>query len=150
MSDWVIWFVIAGVLVGLEIAIGTFYLLMIGVGAAVGGVAALLGLNGAAQCMVAAIVAALATFFLRRARFGKKPALDANRDPNVNLDVGQTLEIHEWHVIEGAAPTARARYRGALWDIELAAGGQPVAGVFVIREARGSHLIVVNAGADHL
>lgn len=145
MSDWMIWFAIACVLIGLEMASGTFYLLMIAIGAAAGGVAALLGLDGMSQCIVAAAVAAIATFGLRRSRFGKQPVVDANRDPNVNLDVGESLEVIDWHVMAGAPATARARYRGALWDIELEEGGNPVAGVFVIREARGNRLIVSNA-----
>ncbi|GGI16617.1 NfeD family protein [Oxalicibacterium faecigallinarum] len=144
MSDWMIWFAIACVLVGLEMASGTFYLLMIAIGAAAGGIAALLGLDGLAQCVVAALLAAIATFGLRRSGFAKKAVVDANRDPNVNLDVGQLLEVHAWHVVAGAAATARVRYRGALWDVELEEGGHPVAGAFVIREARGNRLIVSN------
>jgi hypothetical protein len=43
MSDWMIWFMFAGVLVILEIATGTFYLLMLGIGLAAAGLAALGG-----------------------------------------------------------------------------------------------------------
>ena len=145
MSDWMIWFAIACVLIGLEMASGTFYLLMIAIGASAGGLAALFGLDGLSQCITAAVVAAIATFGLRRSRFGKQSTINANRDPNVNLDVGQTLEVHDWHIVSGAAATARARYRGTLWDIELEQGGNPVAGAFVILEARGNRLIVANA-----
>jgi hypothetical protein len=35
-------------------------------------------------------------------------------------------------------------YRGALWDVELAHGARAHAGQFVIREIRGSRLIVSN------
>ncbi|GGC02937.1 hypothetical protein GCM10007205_10170 [Oxalicibacterium flavum] len=145
MSDWMIWFIVACVLVGLEMASGTFYLLMIAIGAAAGGVAALLGFDAMTQTVLAAVTAALATFGLRRSRFARPNAVDASRDPNVNLDVGQTLEVGNWHVVPGAPATARARYRGALWDVELAEGGNPVEGAFVIREARGNRLIVTNA-----
>lgn len=145
MSDWIIWFVAAGVLLGLEMASGTFYLLMIAIGAAAGGVAALLGLDGWLQMAVAAAVAALATFGLRRSRLARSDAVEASRDPNVNLDVGQSLEVTGWHVMLGVLATARARYRGALWDVELVRDGNPVDGVFVIREVRGNCLIVSNA-----
>lgn len=154
MADWMIWFVAACVLVIAEMATGTFYLLMIAIGTAVGGIAALAGVNGTWQCVIAAIVAAIATAALHRSRFGRSVNIDASRDPNVNLDIGQTVEVREWLHTTNSAGNARVMYRGALWDIELAPGGEAIAGSFVIQEVRGSCLIVtnqrVNRGADHL
>ena len=51
MTDWMIWFAAACVLVILEMATGTFYLLMIAIGAAAGGIAALSGVAGTGQCL---------------------------------------------------------------------------------------------------
>lgn len=144
MTDWMIWFAAACVLVILEMATGTFYLLMIAIGAAAGGVVALSGADGTWQCILAAVLAAGATFALRRSRFGRVESLDASRDPGVNLDIGQMLEVAEWRSMPGAASAARVMYRGALWDVELASGGVAVAGQFRIQEVQGNRLIVIN------
>ena len=146
MSDWMIWFAVACVLIILEMASGTFYLLMIAIGAAAGGIAALSGLHGTVQCIIAAVVAALATYALRRSRYGRSEQIDAARDPGVNIDIGQTLEVDAWRNVHGAPSTARVMYRGALWDVELAAGDAATPGIFVIQEMQGNRLIVSNRG----
>lgn len=139
MHDWMIWFGMAGILVIAEIFSGTFYLLMIAAGALAGGMAAFAGLVFALQMAIAAMVGAVTIFLLRKSSFAKKRRLSAARDPNVNLDIGQTVYIAQWQ-----GNHARAMYRGAMWDIELMPGGAPVAGTFIIDEIRGSHLIVTN------
>lgn len=143
MADWMVWFVMAGVLVICEIFTGTFYLLMIAVGLAAGGIAALLGAGNPLQLGVAAVVGIAATYALRRSKLGRRHVTDAARDPNVNLDIGQVLEIDHWSQ-KGGAEVARVSYRGALWDAELAHGAIARSGMFVIREIRGSRLIVSN------
>ncbi|MDC8760361.1 NfeD family protein [Janthinobacterium fluminis] len=137
MSDWVSWFLAAGLLVILELFTGTFYLLMIAIGIAAGGVAALAGLGGPAQTALAAGVGVLATLLLRRSKYGQTARSDAGRDANVNMDIGQSLSVAHW--VDGAA---RVMYRGAQWDVQLAPGGNPEAGSYTIQEVRGSRLIV--------
>lgn len=144
MADWMIWFAAACVLVILEMATGTFYLLMIAFGAAAGGIAAFVGLYGAAQCVIAAVVAAVATAALRRSKLGRSERIDAARDPAINLDIGQALEVGEWRIADGVPAAARVMYRGALWDAELAPGGTAVPGLFMIREVRGNRLLLIN------
>ena len=56
MADWINWLVAAGVLVVLELFTGTFYLLMIAIGLGFGALAALGGMSGAVQTIVAAVV----------------------------------------------------------------------------------------------
>jgi len=143
MTDWILWFVMAGVVAVMEIFTGTFYLLMIGLGFAAGGFVALAGVEQALQFVVAAIVGMGATYGLRRSKLGKLNTSQAARDPNVNLDIGQTLTIKQWHRV-GNLSTARAMYRGALWDVQLAPGATEQPGLFVICEIQGSHLIVAN------
>lgn len=150
MSDWMIWFVLAAVMVILEMATGTFYLLMLGIGLAAGGLAGLLGAGLAWQFLAAAVVGAIVIFMLRKSRFGKMRKTDTAGDPNVNLDVGQTLAIEEWITIPDGVSKARSMYRGALWDIELAQGSAAQPGSFIIREVRGNRLIVANNGSESL
>jgi membrane protein implicated in regulation of membrane protease activity len=143
MADWSYWLAAAGVTVIFELFTGTFYLLMIALGLGAGALAALVGLGLAAQTLTAAVVGVAATVLLRRSRFGKLVAerRDAGRDPNVNLDIGQTVNVPEWR--DGVA---RVMYRGALWDVELEASVAPgtaaAPGQYTIREVRGSRLIV--------
>ena len=136
MTAWMVWVALAGMLVILELFSGTFYLLMLALGMVAGALAAWLHLSAEVQILLAALVGAAAALALRRRRPRKA---DSTRDPNINLDIGQSLHVSHWH--EG---TARAMYRGALWDVELAHGAHAKAGQFVIREVRGSRLIVSN------
>lgn len=141
MMDWAIWFVLAGVAIGVELFTGTFYLLMIAIGLGAGGVAALLGGRLEWQLLLAAAIGFAAIGALRRSRFGRMGKENAARDPNVILDIGQSVQVDHWTDLDGTH-TARIRYRGAEWDVELAAGSPVQAGQFVIREVRGSRLIV--------
>jgi membrane protein implicated in regulation of membrane protease activity len=139
MNEWMIWLVLTGVLVAFELFTGTFYVLMIAIGMAFGAAAALLGLATPAQILIAAVVGVLATGLLHRSRFGRPHKQDASRDHNVNLDIGQKLNVDAWN--DGKA---RVMYRGALWDIDLAHGSVPIPGAFKIVEVQGSHLVVAN------
>jgi membrane protein implicated in regulation of membrane protease activity len=139
MSDWSMWLLAAGVLVVLELLTGTFYLLMIAVGLAAGAAAAFAGASGPAQTVLAAVVGVLATGLLYRSKYGKSSGVEAAVDPNINMDIGQTVTVPAWQ--DGVA---RVMYRGALWDVELAPGASVATapGLYTIREVRGSRLIV--------
>jgi len=142
MADWIGWLAAAGVLVILELFTGTFYLLMIAIGLAAGGLAALAGAALPAQAIVAGVVGVLATGLLHRSRFGRagREGQDANRDRNVNLDIGQHVMVPAWD-----NGRARVMYRGALWDVELGQGATARAGDFRIVAVQGSRLVVADA-----
>ncbi|WP_256082090.1 NfeD family protein [Massilia sp. YIM B04103] len=137
MANWGFWLLAAAVVVACELLSGTFYLLMIAIGLASGALAALAGAETPIQVLVAAVVGVIATLLLRRSRFGRSAKVDAAADPNVNMDIGQTVHVTAWQ-----DHTARVMYRGALWDVELEAGAEAAPGVFRIHEVRGSRLIV--------
>ncbi|CAB3791408.1 NfeD family protein [Paraburkholderia fynbosensis] len=132
------WWIGAGVLVVLELTSGTFYLLMIALGFVAAALAHIAGAAADVQFAVAAVVALAAVVLLRRSRFGRRKRAHASRNPDVNLDIGQTLSVPAWH-----ERRARANYRGAAWDVELAAGEPEDAQVYEITELRGSCLVVV-------
>jgi len=132
-----IWFVVAFGLLVAELLTGTFYLLVIAIALAVAGLAAWLGAPVALQFVVAAIIGLGGSMWLRTTRFGKR--LHERADDRVqNMDIGQSLRVDSWT----PARTARANYRGAVWDVELAPGEQPASGEFVIREIQANRLIV--------
>ena len=139
MNEWMIWLALAGALVVFELFTGTFYVLMIAIGMGFGALAALFGFSVPAQIATAAVVGVLATGLLHRSRFGRPLRSDAARDPNVNLDIGQSLEVGSW-----SDGKARVMYRGAMWDVDLAPGAIAGAGTFRIVEVRGSRLVVAN------
>lgn len=140
MNEWMWWMVITGVLVVFELFTGTFYVLMIAIGTALGIAAALLGFSLPVQILVAAVVGVLATGLLHRSRFGKPTRQDASRDPNVNIDIGQQVRVETW--TNGAA---RISYRGSQWDAMLAPGAIAEAGTYKIVDIQGSRLVVANA-----
>ena len=131
------WWIGAGVLVVLELTSGTFYLLMIALGCVAAAIAQLAGVAADLQFAIAAVVALAAVLLLKRSRFGRRTRKEASKNPDVNLDIGQTLSVPAWH-----ERRARADYRGAAWDVELAAGEPEDAQLYEIAEMRGSCLVV--------
>ncbi|MCD6026507.1 MAG: NfeD family protein [Solimicrobium sp.] len=142
MSEWMNWLIVAGIMVVLEMFTGTFYLLMIAVGLLAASLVAFLGLTSEYQIITAALVGAIATISLRRSRFGITHKVKAARDPNVNLDIGQSIQINEWHSNSTGVFSARAMHRGALWDVKYVGKEEPGAGTFKIVEIQGSQLVV--------
>ena len=137
MEGYVWWFVIGFGLLVAELLTGTFYLLVIAAALGIAGLAALAGTSFPVQLVVAAAIGLGGSLWLRASRFGKRSARPG-ADPVQNMDVGQSLRVEQWT----AGRTARASYRGAIWDVELAPGETPQAGEFVIREIAASRLIV--------
>jgi membrane protein implicated in regulation of membrane protease activity len=141
ISPWTLWWVAAGIAVAVELATGTFYLLMLALGFAAGAVAAHLGLPVTAQIVAAALVGggATALWHWRRARrAGVTPAAE-NRD--VNLDIGDHVHVAEW------APdrTTRVQHRGSIWLARLAPGEAAGQGQHVVRAVEGNWLVLAPA-----
>lgn len=132
------WWVAAGALIVAELFSGTFYLLMIALGMIAGGIAFVAGALPHVQMGAAAVIALIAVVVLRRSRFGNwKRRSDASHDAAVNLDIGATIEVDQWR-----DRRARAMYRGAQWDVELAPGESEGARLYRITALDGNRLIV--------
>ena len=144
MPNWMTWIVVAGLLVTLEIFTGTFYLLMIAVGALAGACTAWWGGDLELQIFIAAAVGILSTIVLRRSRWGKLNKVEAARDRNVNLDIGEIVLVDDWVTPSAGRFVSRVMYRGAMWDVDLGRGAQPTPGTFKIIEMQGSRLVVTN------
>ncbi len=142
MNDWMVWLVLGGVIVIMELFTGTFYLLMIAIGFAAGALVAFLGWSIEAQLISAALIGTIATVSLRRSRFGVRNKVDASRDPNVNLDIGQAIQVSTWNSTGADTHTARTMYRGAQWDVQCVSKVGVLPGMYTIVEVRGSLLIV--------
>lgn len=132
------WWVAGGVLVAAELATGTFYLLMLALGCAAGALAAHAGLGLSGQIVVGALVGAAATagWHLKRFRNPRSAPAESNRD--VNLDIGQTVQVHAW----GADGSAQVNYRGASWSASFGGADPPAPGPHAIVAVRGNQLVL--------
>ena len=138
MAESTIWWIATGVAVAVELATGTFYLLMIAIGLAAAAIAAHLGAGATAQLVVSALVGggAVAGWHMRTLRHPK--ARPAASNPDVNLDVGETVHIAHWQP-DG---TATVKYRGANWTVIHHSGSTPSSGAHRVVEVVGSRLVV--------
>jgi membrane protein implicated in regulation of membrane protease activity len=140
MTGWMMWVALAGILVILELFTGTFYLLMIAIGMVTGALAAWFGLGLDMQILVAGAVGVIATGILHRSRLGATPKEASGSNPDVNIDIGQDVQVSAWD-----NGKARVMYRGAPWDVELTPGASAQPGSFKIIAVQGSRLVVANA-----
>jgi membrane protein implicated in regulation of membrane protease activity len=139
------WWIVAGVLVAAELATGTFYLLMLALGAAAAAVAAHLGIAFNGQLLAAALIGggAVAAWHLKRSKEPRAASANANRD--VNLDIGETVHVTVWD----AEGNAQVNYRGANWAVRYVGSGTPQPGSFVIHALEGNRLLVEPKPALH-
>ena len=131
-----LWWVLAGVLVVAELLSGTFYLLMIALGAAAGALAAHAGVSTTAQIASAAVVAAGATAAWHFKRASQPRSAPASSNADVNLDIGQTVQVSAW----SEDGTAQVSYRGATWQVRHAGAAAPEAGLHRIVAVHGNRL----------
>ena len=139
MADSTIWWLLAGGAVAIELATGTFYLLMVALGLAAAAVATHLGLGLSGQIVVAALVGGVGTglWYAKRARAPSSAPASAN--PDVNMDVGAHLQIDQWEVDR----TTQVTYRGSQWQARLQAGAPLQAGPHTVAAVEGSVLVLV-------
>ena len=132
------WWVAAGVVVGAELATGTFYLLMIALGLACAALAAHLGFATTAQIATAALVGggATALWHWRRAREPRSAPVATNRD--ANLDIGERVHVEAWD----GDRTARVHYRGSVWTARLAPGASAAPGLHRVSGVEGNWLVL--------
>ena len=133
-----IWLGLAALALIGELATGTFYLLLVALGLAAGGIAAWLNAGLEWELVACGVVLLLGLLVLRKTRVLKKREVNSARNADVNLDIGQTVMVEAW----SDNRAARVWYRGAHWQAELAKGCAPQAGEHIITELRGSILVL--------
>ena len=131
-----LWWLAAGGLVAAELLTGTFYLLMVALGCAAGALAAHAGLGGTAQVAAAALVGAGCTAAWHWKRAHAPRSQPVERNPDANLDIGQTVQVQHW----SDDGSARVAYRGSTWSARLSAGHAPAPGEHVIVAVHGTQL----------
>lgn len=136
-----LWWVLVGLTLVAELLTGTIYLLMICLGLAAGAIAAHLGLDLPLQIVVAAVVGVLGVTAARRIRRMRSSGLPPSADPDMNLDIGETVTVTQWE----SDGTSRINYRGSQWTAALRAGAMPTPGQYRVVELQGNRLIVDKA-----
>lgn len=128
------WFLLSLILLAMEMATGTFYLLIASIATAMGGLAAWLSAGVEWQYTLSALTAVTGTLGLRlwKSRHAGKA--------NIDLDAGQSVQILTW-LDNGCA---RVLYRGTEWDAEPETAELSHEGIFYIKEMRGSSLIITH------
>ncbi|MBX9349484.1 hypothetical protein K5M36_20605 [Chromobacterium vaccinii] len=130
MSQLTFWFGCALVALIAEFVSGTFYLLMVALALACGGLAAWLGAPEPWQWLIASVSGAVGLLLIYRRRRNLMPPPPPQDDP----DWGQQVEIR-------ALTTpghARIHYRGAEWDAVLLDSGLSAGGTGYISGREGN------------
>ncbi len=136
MADSTLWWLLAGAAVAVEMLTGTFYLLMLAVGAVAGALVAHMGGSLTTQIVVAALVGggAVAAWHAVRSRQGGA----ADADNNIDFDAGEAVHVDAW----SGDHTTTVRYRGTTWTAVPAEGTPQGTGPHRVREISGSRLVV--------
>jgi membrane protein implicated in regulation of membrane protease activity len=136
MADSTLWWLLAGAAVAVELLTGTFYLLMLALGAVAGAIVAHMGGSLTTQIVFAALVGggAAAAWHVIRSRKGG----DGNANNNMDFDAGEAVHVDAWSTDH----TATVRYRGTTWIAVPAEGTPQGTGPHRVREVSGSRLVV--------
>ncbi len=133
MENYIYWFLLALVLLGVEMVTGTFYLLVLAIAAGIGGLVAWLGLGSIWQLSLSAISAIAGIIILRNWR-----STQLKEEASDSMDIGQPVKVLSWHE-DGSA---RVLYRGAEWDAQLESPEMPREGVLYISAMHGAGLVL--------
>jgi len=141
MELWLMWVIAGFVLVIVELMTGTFYLLMIGLGAFAGALVAWIGGNELLQAVIGGAVALGGAYAVHHWHGAH---LKNTGEQSNFLDRGQPVVLEGW--ANESAGIARVKYRGASWDARVPAGERPSPGATLYIEAQeGSQLVVLLA-----
>lgn len=134
MTTTSLWFIAALVVLGIELMLGTVYLLAAALGLAAGGLASWAGLDFTLQCLAVGLVTIagclVARMLRRRKAGGEAEALQS-------IDEGREVEVRS----VAADGSAEVIYRGARWRARAAVGSL-AAGRWTIGRVDGTELVL--------
>ena len=133
-----LWWLLAGIAVASELMTGTFYLLMIALGLAAAALASHLGFAVGAQLLAAALVGGGATALWHWRRARQPSAAPARENRDVNLDIGEQVQVARW----ADDRTTRVHYRGSTWMARLEPGASAAAGMHRVAAVEGNWLVL--------
>ena len=98
-----------------------------------------MGATFSIQLLVAAVASALGAGLVRYLRPIAPSQQAPERNPDLNLDIGQTVTVEGW---EDNGQT-RINYRGTIWQAELLSGYPRRIGTHRIHAIAGSRLVLI-------
>jgi membrane protein implicated in regulation of membrane protease activity len=134
MDNPTLWLLIAGGLVMAELMTGTFYLLMLSLGATAAALMAYADGTLTWQFVTAAVVGGGAAVLWHL----KKPLSNDAQDSNVHLDIGETVTVDAWD----EQGHTQVKHRGAQWSAVCTQGSTPEPGLHRIHEMQGNRLVL--------
>lgn len=134
ISPVVCWLVAGLVLAGLDMLLGTFYLLVMGLACVCGALAAWADLSLGWQFCVFAVTTIVGGLIVSRIRSARATQTDDVQNP----DVGQTVTVSRWND-DG---TATVMYRGAQWSAHAVASAATTPGLWRIVRVEGTRLLI--------
>lgn len=140
MELWLIWVITGFVLAIAEMVTGTFYLLVIAIGAFAGALVAWLGFNELVQAAAGGGLAIAGAIGVHHWHSRNRPGEGGGNF----LDRGQPVVLESW--TNEDALIARVKYRGSSWDAKLARPGErPVPGSTLYIEGQEGNTLVVGS-----
>lgn len=129
-----LWFIAALVVLGIELMLGTVYLLAAALGLAAGGLASWAGLDFTLQCLAVGLVTIAGCLVARVLRGGKA---GGEAEALQSIDEGREVEVRS----VAADGSAEVIYRGARWRARAKAGTLSV-GRWTIDRVDGTELVL--------
>lgn len=140
MELWLLWTIVGFILVIVELVTGTFYLLVLGLGAFIGALAAWLGASHVVQALAGGGSAVAGTWFVHHWHESRR----ASEKGSNFLDRGQPVVLDAW--ANETAGIARVKYRGTVWDARVMEGAaRPPVGTTLYIEGQEGTMLVVGA-----
>jgi membrane protein implicated in regulation of membrane protease activity len=113
MPDYLIWLIAGLGLIIIEVMSGTFYLLVLGLAALAGALAAYWGAGTFVQVVCAGLLAGIGLLAVKR--WHRSRPTREQQDPS--LDLGQVVTLESW--LDRDSKRVRVKYRGTMWDALL-------------------------------
>jgi membrane protein implicated in regulation of membrane protease activity len=138
MSVQAVWLSLAGALLVCEMLTGTFYLLMLAIGALSGAACAYLGTSLTVQLGVASLIGLAASLVVWQIRNQKQTQDGEGENPLGQLDIGSTVTVDHWN----SEHACEVKYRGAAWQAVAMQGEICQPGVYRIVAIEGTTLVL--------
>ncbi len=132
-----LWFGVAALFLLLEMATGTFYLLLVALGLVASGTAAYAGSTLVWQIVSGLVVSLIGLMVLHHHR-QSKGYVPTQSNPNVVQDIGRSVIVDAWD----ENGQVRVFYRGANWSARIDAGQPAQPGEHYIHAVQGLTLIL--------
>jgi membrane protein implicated in regulation of membrane protease activity len=143
MSESTIWWLIAGGLVVAELASGTFYLLMLAVGASAAAISAHLQLSLTLQIVAGSVVGGLAVVLWHMYQ-NRVVTSNPQEHASQHLDIGEKVQVNQWN----DQGLAQVQHRGATWRAICADGQTQEIGTYQIADIQGNTLVLINTSTS--